>query len=232
MLPAVAPYDVPHAEAPPRAVDPGRLLVDWLADAAGGDDLVPRLLRHADGHVVPLPLSRWARPAAGADETMLQRAVGPVLDVGCGPGRLTAALHGRGVEVLGLELVGELPVLARAAGAPLLVGDLFGPVPGAGRWRTMLLADGNIGIGGDPVRVLRRLAGLLAAGGQLLVELHPEPAPPSGRVRLETLGTTSAWFSWAVLGKASVPAVANAAGLRVHETWTAQGREFTSLALA
>ena len=37
----------------------------------------------------------------------------------------------------------------------------------------MLLADGNIGIGGRPARLLQRCAQLLAPGGQILVEAEP-----------------------------------------------------------
>ena len=48
--------------------------------------------------------------------------------------------------------------------------DLFGPLPGEGTWAHVLLADGNIGIGGDPLRLLRRAARLLRPGGTVLVE--------------------------------------------------------------
>jgi SAM-dependent methyltransferase len=210
-------------------VDPAALLTTWLAEAHGGDDLKPRVLRLPDGRVLPLPVARWAGPAGPADETLLARATGPVLDVGCGPGRLTAALHRRGTDVLGLELVEQIPVLVRGAGAPLLLGDVFGPVPRAGQWRTVLLADGNIGIGGDPVRLLRRSRELLARTGTVLCEMYPDEQAPIGRVRMEGLGTTSAWFSWALLGRAALPAAAAAAGFTVIETWSMQGRDFATL---
>ncbi len=210
-------------------VDPAALLTGWLAEASGGDDLKPRVLRLPDGRVLPLPVARWAGPPNAVDETLLIRASGPVLDVGCGPGRLTAALHVRGGDVLGLELVEQIPVLVRGAGAPLLLGDIFGPIPRAGQWRTVLLADGNIGIGGDPVRLLRRCRELLAATGKVLCELHPGEQAPVGRVRLEGLGTRSAWFSWALLGTDGLSAVAATAGFGVIETWSMQGRDFATL---
>jgi SAM-dependent methyltransferase len=211
------------------ALAPAQLLARWLSTAAE-DDLQPRLLRLADGRLFPLPVARWSGPVTAADESMLGRARGPVLDVGCGPGRLTAALHRRGVEVLGLELLPEVPVLARRAGAPLLLGDVFAPVPRTGAWRTVLLADGNVGIGGDAVRMLRRVRALLAGDGRLLCELHPEAeAGPAGPVRLEGLGVASSWFPWALLGGAALPAAAGSAGLAVEDTWEHSGRAFAAL---
>ncbi len=218
-----------RAEATTSAGDPSAVLSRWLREVADGEDLAPRLLRLSDGRVLPLPVARWAGPVDAADESLMVRARGPVLDIGCGPGRLTAALHRRGVEVLGLELVESIPVLARAAGAPLLLGNVFGDVPRAGEWGSVLLADGNIGIGGEPVRLLRRARELLHPGGSVLCELHVGRAVPSGQVRLEGLGTTSAWFSWAMLGRRGLPEAAAAAGLAVEETWSAQGRRFAAL---
>ena len=220
----------PARPAAPRATDPAVLLAEWMTSAAR-DDLRPRLLRFADGRLAPLPVDRWAGPVDADDETLLQRAAGPVLDVGCGPGRLTAALHARGTEVLGLELLPEVPVLARRAGAPLHAGDVFDAVPRSGQWRTVLLADGNIGIGGDAVRLLHRVRGLLAPGGRVLCELHVD-GETTGPVRLEGLGVTSAWFPWAFVSRAALPGTAAAAGLRVEETWRSAGRSFAALGTA
>jgi SAM-dependent methyltransferase len=228
---------LPLAHPPQRRADPGadpaRLLASWLAETSGGvEDLKPRLLRLPGGHLVRLPVARWSGPVDRADESLLGRATGAVLDVGCGPGRLTAALHARGTDVRGLELLPDVPVLVRAAGAALTVGDVFGDVPRTGGWDSVLLADGNLGIGGDPVRLLRRSAQLLAPGGRVLCELHVGPEPGPGPVRLEGLGTASAWFSWALVGTPSLPATAAAAGLGVEELWSVDGRDFAALTAA
>ena len=61
--------------------------------------------------------------------------------------------------------------MTRERGVPALRRDVFDRVPGEGRWHTVLLADGNIGIGGDPVRLLQRVRTLLATGGRVVVEL-------------------------------------------------------------
>jgi SAM-dependent methyltransferase len=219
------------APAVPPGGAPAKVLSAWLDEAARDDAaLQPRLLRFEDGALLPLPVQRWAGPVTSGDETLLGRVRGPVLDVGCGPGRLTAALHQRGFDVLGLDVIEEIPVLVRQAGAPLAVGSVFHDVPREGEWRTVLLADGNIGIGGDPSRLLRRIRTLLAPGGSVLLELQaPGDLPARGLVRLEALGSSSAWFPWALLDAAALPAAAAAADLRVEDLWGGEGRHFASL---
>lgn len=226
MLPLARPVADP---APAPALAPATVLSRWMADTSEGD-LRPRLLRLADGRIVPLPVGRWTGPAGPADGTLLDRARGPVLDLGCGPGRLTAALHTRGIDVLGVELLPGVPVLAAQVGAPVLEGDVFGPLPRTGLWQTVLLADGNIGIGGDPVRMLRRVRTLLAPDGELLCELHPDAETAScGPVRLEGLGATSEWFRWTLLSRAGLALAAATAGMAVTGTWDEEGRPFAAL---
>lgn len=231
----LADQSAPQRQAAPGGAAPGAVLAGWLAEAAERDTtLQPRLLRLADGRLLPLAVDRWAGPVTAADRSLLSRADGPVLDIGCGPGRLTAELHRAGVDVLGVEVLEQVPVLARRAGAPVHFGDAFASLPREGAWRTVLLADGNVGIGGDVVVLLRRVRELLADDGTVLCELHtgPDGGARPGRVRLEGLGTTSAWFPWALLGAAALPAVAEAAGFTVLTGWSAGGREFAALAPA
>ena len=104
------------------------------------------------------------------DRFLLAHCEGPTIDVGCGPGRLTAELARRGVRTLGVDLSAEAVEAAAARCAPVLTADVFGPLPGEGRWRTALLADGNVGIGGDPVALLRRVRGLVEPGGRVVVD--------------------------------------------------------------
>ena len=86
---------------------------------------------------------------------MLARCEAPVLDVGCGPGRLVGALNARGVPALGIDISARAVEQARGRGAMALRRAVEQPVPAEGRWGTVLLADGNIGIGGDPAALLR-----------------------------------------------------------------------------
>ncbi|MGK3201078.1 methyltransferase domain-containing protein [Amycolatopsis sp. MEPSY49] len=175
-------------------------------------------LELANGERVELPVERWTAPSDG-DEVLLDACGGPTLDIGCGPGRLTAALAGRGVVALGVDSSRTAVRLTRRRGGSALHRNVFGRVPGEGRWRHALLADGNIGIGGDPVVLLRRAAQLIAADGDVLVELEP---PGRGlrheRVRLRPGHADVAWFTWAWVGVDAIAEVAARAGLRVD--WT------------
>jgi len=49
--------------------------------------------------------------------------------------------------------------------------SVFDALPAEGRWHTALLADGNVGIGGDPIRLLSRLRGLIARAASSCVSL-------------------------------------------------------------
>jgi len=185
-------------------------------------------LELSTGECLVLPAARWRSTPGQCDEVLLARCAGPTLDVGCGPGRLTAALAARGVPALGVDVSPVAVRLATARGAVALRADVFGPLPGEGRWRHVVLADGNIGIGGDPAALLRRIGRLLAPGGTALVELEPPGRRHHGhgRVRVNGVGR---WIPWAWLGVDTVAAVAVAAGLRVSWLATAGGRWFVEL---
>ena len=186
-------------------------------------------IERRDGSRTPLQVDNWLRIRPG-DVSMVDRCSGPTLDVGSGPGRLTLALAERGIPALGIDVTPYAVHLSRAAGALTLLRDVFGRVPGTGRWMTVLLADGNIGIGGDPVALLRRVAELLRPLGHALVELQPPgSALLSEQVRLRHGGQASAWFPWAYVGVDQIADIARGAGLTAAETWVADGRWFASL---
>lgn len=52
---------------------------------------------------------------AGFAELVRSGAAGPVADVGCGPGRVTAHLHGLGLPVFGVDLSPQMVAVARRA---------------------------------------------------------------------------------------------------------------------
>lgn len=177
-------------------------------------------VRSEDGTLRPLASSRWLGPARDADLSMLDRARAPVLDVGCGPGRLVAELVRRRIGALGIDVAPTAVRMTHLAGGLALRRCVFEPLPATGRWRTVLLADGNVGIGGDPQRLLRRVRELLQPDGQVLLEL----APPGGgtrrhHVRLECGNWHGPWFWWSQVPDDEVPAVCADAGLVATERW-------------
>ncbi|MEU4217374.1 methyltransferase domain-containing protein [Actinoplanes sp. NPDC026623] len=173
----------------------------------------------------------WCRSHLPGDRGLLARCAGPTLDIGCGPGRLTGALNRLGHPALGIDVSAAAVRLARARGATAMRRDVFGHVPGLGRWRHLLLADGNIGIGGDPGALLRRCRELLARDGRLHVELGP-PGTRSwaGDAWLhDEAGNPGAPFRWAQLAAGELAALAEASALRVECEWTEADRWFATL---
>jgi SAM-dependent methyltransferase len=168
--------------------------------------------------------------ADAVDERILAQLPGPVLDVGCGPGRHLHALARRGVFGLGVDICDVAVELARGGGANAMVGSIFGDVPGAGEWRSALLLDGNIGIGGRPARLLSRVGELLAPAGTVLVELaRPQSSTVESVARLETASSASDWFPWAEVSAASIETLADEAGAFVSRCWRERGRWFAVL---
>jgi glycosyltransferase A (GT-A) superfamily protein (DUF2064 family) len=174
------------------------------------------VLRADDGTALPLDPLRWHADPSPQEEMLLTAMAAPVLDVGCGPGRFVLGLARQGKVALGVDPAPAAVTLARDRGAPVLQRSVFDPLPGAGRWQTIVLADGNIGIGGDPTRLLRRCRELLAGDGTVVVEVL---GPGSGwrpyRVRLERGMQHSPWFSWAVVDADAIAGLAAAAGLEL-----------------
>lgn len=179
----------------------------------------------------PLPTHEWLTLRPG-DEALLDRCVGPTLDVGSGPGRLTVALCQRGLPALGIDVTPYAVEMTRAAGGLALERDVFGPVPAAGRWATVLLADGNIGIGGDPAALLTRSRALLRPGGRLVVELDPPGTPfRTAMIRLRTgsAAPVGEWFRWAHVPVDRIEDVAAPCGLGVTQFEEVSERWFCTL---
>lgn len=188
------------------------------------------LVRGEDGDVQLLQAARWVAPVDAIDERATARVDGPTLDIGCGPGRLVSCLAARGIPVLGIDIAPTAVSLTRQRGGSALNIDVFGSVPGSGRWNWALLLDGNIGIGGSPARLLRRTRELLAPGGRVIVEVEPPGSRcRSQRVRLETDRRSGEWFPWAWLSADCAEEAGAACGLQLSDLWHDGGRSFAEL---
>ncbi|MHA5048393.1 class I SAM-dependent methyltransferase [Streptomyces sp. SD15] len=205
----------------------------WSADpysAALRTGRGPLFLSRGDGWLLPLEVERWCARADAVDLKVVARCEGTVLDVGCGPGRLVAELAARGRSVLGIDVSEAAVAHTLRLGGQALRRSVFDPLPGEGRWGTALLADGNLGIGGDPCALLDRMAQLLTAGGLLIAETVPLDIDERVSVRVtDARGGTSAPFPWARLGTPALLRYAGALGWRTVDQWTVGGRCFAAL---
>ena len=216
-------------------------MVRWPVQAGGSEPYARAL--HDGTHVLelhdvgppararPVPVRRFARPADEVDVRALSRARGSVLDVGCGPGRMVAAAVRHGLPALGVDVPATAVGLARTAGLPVLRGSVFDLVPAARRFATVLLLDGNIGIGGSPGELLAHCRTLLETGGNVVAEVESEPDADrmfTGVLRAGEGGSSDP-FPWAEVGHAALARHGREAGLVLVDRWSDEGRSFVEL---
>jgi glycosyltransferase A (GT-A) superfamily protein (DUF2064 family)/SAM-dependent methyltransferase len=180
---------------------------------------------------VALDHERWLRPADAIDRLVVSRCRGPALDIGCGPGRFVRALAEHGIPALGVDSSPAAVELTAGQGAAVLHRAVQGPLPGEGRWGTVLLMDGNIGIGGDVEALLCRCRELIRSDGMVIVEVEPDDRV-NQTTTLAVFDDAGGWtgaVAWARTGSAACARWAARAGLEVAEEWSAAGRAFLSL---
>jgi SAM-dependent methyltransferase len=187
-----------------------------------------------------LPVARWMGGVETtpqdrlADEHLLGHCSSrPTLDLGCGPGRFAASLQERGLPALGVDSSAVAVEITRRRGGIAIHRDLFAPLPAEGSWAQVLLADGNIGIGGNPVQTLRRAASLLARGGIVVVELDSPETPSCYEwLRWETEHHLGQWFPWSRVGAGALGDIATAAGFCVTQVISIHNRVIAVLTAA
>ncbi|MCU1424181.1 MAG: hypothetical protein JWM51_472 [Microbacteriaceae bacterium] len=209
---------------------------------AGGAEPYARALRRGDTvQLVPsdqetlkttMDVARWNADADLIDLSLLCAVTGPTLDVGCGPGRMVRAALDLGMEVLGVDVSPTAIEIAENAGLPVLERSVFEPLPREGEWQTVLLVDGNVGIGGDVRVLLARCTELLTHGGEIVVELSADrnrDVTYTGTL-VDSSGARSASFPWAEVGLTRLTALAPELGLDVRQAWELGERNFCRLA--
>jgi SAM-dependent methyltransferase len=184
-----------------------------------------------DECVLPLETARWSARADEVDQMVVSRCHGPVLDLGCGPGRIVQALNESGVPALGIDISVVAVQVARTRGALAIQAALTQRLPREGRWGTVLLMDGNVGIDGNVAALLQRCRALLAPGGTIMVEVDPRPACyQTRRIRLiADVSDRSAELMWTRTGAAAVKRIAGQLDMFVVEEWSAGSRAFLAL---
>ena len=183
------------------------------------------------GQAEPFEVGQWSSAPDWVDRALfIDPCDASTIDVGCGPGRLVGEIAARDIPALGIDVSIEAVRQTRVRGALALHSDVFGDIPDEGSWSYALLADGNLGIGGDPVRLLKRLGEVLAPDGHVITEVD---AHGVGHVRehrrLRVDGRLSASFAWARVGLDAIEDVASLAGMRVVGIRTEGGRHAATL---
>ncbi len=177
-----------------------------------------------------LDVNRWSAPADAVDELVVSRCEPPVVDLGCGPGRMVVALGRSGRAALGVDLSAAAVATSRSRGGLALQRDIADRLPGEGRWGTALLLDSNIGLGGDVEALLRRCRNLVGAGGLVICEVDPEPDRHEVEsVVLTSGGVSSPPLPWSRVGARALARMAAPLDLLVAEEWSAAGRVFVAL---
>jgi rSAM/selenodomain-associated transferase 1 len=195
--------------------------------AAGPTTAGPSTEEFVDGR------HRWLRPADPVDAMVVSRCEPPVIDIGCGPGRMVAALQRSGRAVLGIDISKSAVEIGVREGGQILRRDLVDQLPGEGRWGTALLLDGNVGIGGDVPALLLRCRDLVGPGGLIICETDPDPDRDDRYdLVLTDAQRCSEPMAWVSLGIRSLQGIAATLDLILVEEWQAGGRAFVSLRTA
>ena len=194
---------------------------------AGGREPYERVLRRSSGRLHlrgahdggrrELDVLRFLTGPTRAERRLLSYLDGPLIDLGCGPGRMLQAAKQVGLHAVGVDISAASVEIARERGLDAVHRSVFDPLPAEGEWGAALLIDGNIGIGGDPARLLSRCVSLIKPGGSVLVEVHRDLRRDSRftAVLVDEQDDASLPFPWAEVGLRPLRSYAQRSGLRL-----------------
>lgn len=222
------------------AGDPWTPLGAALAAAHAGDPAAPVTVHSTLWETEQAPAAEFYRPDGEPlpplEQEALARCRGRVLDAGAGGGRHALELERAGLEVVALDVCPQAVEVMTARGVrDPRVGDVLRH--DGGPYDTILMMQNGVGIVGDVVglgRLLERLDGLLAGGGQLLLDsadlaveladhrVDPATASRPGEVlgevefRLEFDDLAGPWYPWLFVDPRTLALLAGAAGFETE----------------
>jgi glycosyltransferase A (GT-A) superfamily protein (DUF2064 family)/SAM-dependent methyltransferase len=177
-----------------------------------------------------MDVRRWSGEADVVDLMVVSRCEPPVVDLGCGPGRMLVALNRSGRSALGIDMSAAAVGTSLSRGGLALQRRITDRLPAEGRWGTALLVDSNVGMGGDVAALLGRCCDLVGAGGLIICEVDPLPDRDEVyQVVLSSDGVTSSPLPWGRVGAGTLARVGAGLDLLVAEEWSAGGRVFVAL---
>ena len=148
----------------------GHLLLDHLEGRPQRE-----VVERDDGYVATSAVAGYFEPVrrwSAAERRALRLARGPVLDVGCGPGRVALELQARGHEVVAIDVSPLAVEVARRRGVrDARVLGVSAVDEHLGRFRTVVLFGNGFGLLGTPAkarRLLRRLLRVTTADARIL----------------------------------------------------------------
>ena len=208
-----------------------RQSTDRLFDRAfNGSTVTCTAAGASSSSLLSMDVDRWSAAADEADEMVVARCEPPVLDLGCGPGRMLVALQLSGRTALGIDSSAAAVRASTLRGGQAIRRRIEEPMPAEGRWGTALLVDGNIGIGGDVTAVLRRCRELVRPGGLVICETDPQrDRDDRDHMVLTGDGVRSVPLPWARIGASALSAIAASLGMFVSEEWSVEDRVFLAL---
>lgn len=201
---------------------------------------------HTDAHDLGL---YFAAEPFDHEADLLRRTEGPVLDVGCGAGRMLLWLQQRGMAAVGIDVSPGAVEVCRTRGCAdvrlIDVMEARADALGEGAFRTAVVFGNNIGIGGTiegARELLWRLARAVAPSGHLLVaglDITQTAEPqhlayhrrnraagrPRGEIvmRFEYEGGVGSWVRWFHPEPEELERIALEAGWTIVEIGSAAG---------